>query len=222
MTYFTARSMTRSMLRSFSARCLTLALLASTGVASAGAQSTQPAIQTLVGPAKTVQFVGGLDARATRLLGETTVLTGGRVGMLVNGATLVAFSARANLNQGLATGFALADGREAGLSFGYGGVEIGRIIAPTHAVHVTTSLLLGGGATSYHDRRWRDGSDKALPVDGFWLAEPEVQIETNVTRMLRVGIGGSYRFVHGARLQGVADRDFRGASGAISLTFGRF
>jgi hypothetical protein len=210
------------MTRSSRSRLCTLALLASFGATTLGAQSSEPPVQTLTGGARTVQVVGGVDARATRLLGETTVLTGGRIGMLVNRSTLVAFSARANLNQNLSTGFALPDGREAGLSFGYGGIELGRVLAPTRTLHVTTSVLLGGGATSYHNRRWRSGDDESLPVDGFWLAEPELQLETNVTSALRIGIGGSYRFVHGARLHGVADRDFRGASGAVTLTFGRF
>lgn len=197
-----------------------VALLLASNVSHA--QNSTPPVQTLTGPGHEVQWIGGVDGRFTRLAGEDVVLTGGRVGMLINRSTIVAFSARANLNQNIRTSYLLPDGRTAGLSFGYGGIEIGRVLAPRRAVHVTTSLLLGGGATSHHDRGWREGDPNTLPVDGFWLAEPEVQVETNVTRMLRVAIGGSYRFVHGARLQGLGDRDVRGASGSLTFTFGRF
>jgi hypothetical protein len=195
-------------------------LLLPAGVAHAQLQDTP--LTTLTEGARTVQFVGGVDGRVTQLLGQTTVLTGGRLGLLVNRSTLLAFAARANLNQNLDTGFALTDDRTAGLSFGYGGFEIGRVIRPTRVVHLTTSVLLGGGATSYHDRRWRDGDTGSLPVDGFWIAEPEVQLQVNVTRAMRIAVGGSYRAVHGARLAGPADRDLRGASGSLTFTFGRF
>lgn len=204
-------------------RTLLPALVFSLGLAhTLAAQPAASRVETLTRRAHTVQFVGGVDARVTQLFGETAVLTGGRIGLLLDQRTLLAFSARANLNQNLDTGHRFADGRTAGLSFGYGGVEIGRLLRPTRALHVAASVLLGGGATSYHDRRWREGDGDDQPVDGFWLVEPEVQLQANVTSMMRVALGGSYRVVHGARLAGPADADLRGASASLTLTFGRF
>jgi hypothetical protein len=205
-----------------STRVASVALIALMFATPLVAQSNNAPVSPRTAVTARRQLIGGVDGRVTELMRSTTVLTGGRLGMLINGTTSVAFAARAILNPNIRTDYVLADGQMAGLSFGYGGIEVGRLLQPTRAMHVATSLLVGGGATSHHNRRLRAGDPDNLPVDGFWMAEPEIQVQANVASFLRIAVGGSYRFVHGVRLQGVSDQDVRGAAGSLTFTFGRF
>jgi hypothetical protein len=103
------------------------------------------------------------------------------------------------------------------LSFGYGGLLLEFLIASRKMVHLSMHTLIGGGNMYYHDYYWRTSGD-----DIFFVLEPGIDFEINVSRCFRFGLGGTYRFVNGIGLPEFTDQDMSGFSAAFTIKFGRF
>ena len=103
------------------------------------------------------------------------------------------------------------------LSFGYGGVIFEFLIASHKVVHLSVHTLIGGGSLCYHDYYWRTSGD-----DGFFVVEPGMDLEINISRCFRFGLGGTYRFVNGVSMPEFTDQDMSGFSAALTFKFGRF
>lgn len=103
------------------------------------------------------------------------------------------------------------------LSFGYGGAILEFLIASHKVVHLSMHTLIGGGSIYYHDYYWRSWGD-----DIFFVFEPGIDLELNVSRCFRFGIGGTYRFVNGVSVPEFTDQDMSGFSAAMTFKFGRF
>ena len=54
------------------------------------------------------------------------------------------------------------------------------------------------------------------------VVEPGAELEINVTRFLRIGLGGSYRIVENVDITDVSNKSLSGFSGNFSLKFGSF
>jgi hypothetical protein len=164
---------------------------------------------------------GGPDVRFTRLTGDFAVLIGARGGWIINHSFRLGAAGYGSASRRLPAGYTLPSGRAAGLEFGYGGVDFGWVSQPSRLVHLTLGTLVGGGAVGYNDPAHRDEGWTG-PRDGFFVVEPAAEAELNVTRNVRVGVGGSYRFVTGARLASVRNADLSGPAGTLTVRFGRF
>jgi hypothetical protein len=85
------------------------------------------------------------------------------------------------------------------LTGGYGGFIIEPIVIPLEPVHVAFPILIGGGAISSVKTNWDDWDnwdqyyDYIPPTQFFMLIQPGAEIELNVTRFFRMGLGASYR-----------------------------
>lgn len=105
----------------------------------------------------------------------------------------------------------------------YGGVLIEPVLWDDKLVHATIPILLGGGAASVSNVRVYDlGWNGYNDATAFYVAEPGINMELNVFRHLRLGLGGSYRLVSGSSLINTTDFDLSGFNGNLSLKFGWF
>ena len=86
-----------------------------------------------------------------------------------------------------------------------------------HLAHLSLHTLIGGGNIYYHDYYWRTSGD-----DVFFVMEPGIDLELNVSRCFRFGLGGTYRFVNGISMPEFTDQDMSGFSVALTFKFGRF
>ncbi len=112
---------------------------------------------------------------------------------------------------------------------GYGGGIIEYVNNSDALLHVTGRVLIGGGAVNYRYSMWnnygnyRDYERPDIDSDIFFVVEPSVQIEMNITGWMRAQIGAGYRFVNGIdQLVGVTDKDLTGPSGMLTFKFGTF
>jgi hypothetical protein len=103
------------------------------------------------------------------------------------------------------------------LSFGYGGLILEFLVASRKVVHLSMHTLIGAGSLYYHDYYWRSWGD-----DVFFVLEPGLDLELNVSRCFRIGMGGTYRFVSGVSVPEFTDQDMSGFSAALTFKFGRF
>ena len=58
--------------------------------------------------------------------------------------------------------------------------------------------------------------------DVFFVLEPAVNIEINITSFLRIHLGAGYRFISGIEKYNFTNSDFSGPSGNFTLKFGMF
>lgn len=173
------------------------------------------------GPRVTGGF-GGLDVRATRLAGKTAVLSGLRGAWLVNHRLSIGGSAWWNVTPRINDVYRLPSGKRTGLGFGYGGVELGWSFAPAQVVHLTASTLVGAGASSFYELGRSNDDYERTRTDVFFVAEPSLGLEFNVSRHVRLVASGSYRFTAGAQLESLDNKSFQGVGGGLTLKLGSF
>jgi hypothetical protein len=201
-----------------------LALLV--GLAAALARGAEPGEQGTSGrepevlvPRNRQGGWGGPVVQISPMRGRAAVFVGGRGGWLLDG--------RVTLGGG---GFALATGvpappaaekpgEELELDMGYGGVWGEYTFTPVRLLHVSAGALVGGGTVSL---AWRHGGSYGSGSDGFFVVEPAVVAELNVTTSLRLDVGGAYRWIVGAEMRGLSRSDVAGPSVVIALKLGRF
>jgi hypothetical protein len=192
--------------------------LASAQTAPRGVEETQ---HLLSGPKSHGGF-GSMDARVTRLAGGTALLAGFRAGWLIGHRLSIGAAGWWNATPRVNTAYTLPSGQRAGLGFGYTGLELGWTFRPTSLVHVSAGALLGAGGAYYHELGTRSDRYERTPVDAFIVAEPTLGVDVNIARFVRLGAVAAYRSTSGAAVGTLGDRSLRGASGGLTLKFGRF
>lgn len=162
---------------------------------------------------------GGPIFQLTQFDGQTGVMIGGHGGWIINHTLYLG-----------AGGIGLANEIEIDsapdslryLDFGYGGLELGIVLASDRLIHATLSSLIGGGGVQY--RSSYSDFDHNLETDGdvFFMIQPEVSVVLNVTRHFRVALGGGYRYIRGVDLDGLSDDFISGPTASLTLKFGSF
>ena len=206
----------------------TAAALAATPFFTATAQTaaSAPAVeQTLLPHGITSGGYGAPVQRFSTVTGRGVLFTGLEAGWIVNHRFVLGAAGYGLATQNIRNaGAELRDsrGRAPIVEMGYGGVTLGYVAQPMKLVHLTIQALIGGGGMTYDVLDIDGVRPEDAPTDGFFVAEPTVQGELNVTRFFRIGVGGGYRFISGASLDGIGDRDLRGASATLTFKLGRF
>ncbi len=88
--------------------------------------------------------------------------------------------------------------------------------------HTAVGALIGGGGVMKNERYKGYDQNTTQDYSGFFVAEPHVNFEMNITSYLRIGIGGSYRFVTGSSSQGITDQKLSGPAAHFTIKAGKF
>ena len=181
--------------------------------------------KTLLGDGAKVRGFGSLDMRMTEMKGDLGLLLGAHGGIILNNHFVIALG-----GYGLTSNFQV----EAGENFddrylygGYGGLILGAIFSPKEVVHIYTPVLIGAGGMEVTDRNYlnnfhRPGFGTFSETSAFFVVEPGLEVEVNVAKFFKIGLGASYRLVRESDLVTVSDSDLSGFSGGLSLKFGKF
>ncbi len=102
---------------------------------------------------------------------------------------------------------------------GYGGFIVEYTNRSYNIVHFTATSLIGAGGLMLREKDYQDVNDDA---DTYFVFEPGVNVELNVTNFFRIGAGASYRLTSGINRFGFSDSDFSGLNGVITFKFGKF
>jgi hypothetical protein len=183
--------------------------------------------KTLLGDGTKVRGFGSLDMRMTELTDDLGLLMGAHGGIILNNHFVIGLG-----GYGLTSNFQV-EGSESPedlyLYGGYGGLILGGIFSPKEVVHIYTPVLIGAGGMEVTDRNYLNNFHRPYPPFGtfaetsaFFMVEPGLDVEINVTRFFKIGLGASYRLVRQSDLITVSDKDLSGFSGGLSLKFGKF
>ena len=183
--------------------------------------------KTLLGDGAKVRGFGSVDIRMTEMMDDLGVLVGAHGGIILNNHFVIGLG-----GYGLTSNFQEEGGEnfdDLYLYGGYGGLILGGIFSPKEVVHIYTPVLIGAGGMEVTDRNYLNNFHRPQPPFGtytetsaFFVVEPGLEVEINVTRFFKIGVGASYRFIRESDLITVTDKDLSGFSGGMSLKFGKF
>ncbi|MCD4705447.1 hypothetical protein K8R66_05225, partial [bacterium] len=114
------------------------------------------------------------------------------------------------------------------------------IIWAKHVVHVSFPVLVGAGGVSlledkYYLNKWEDDYYyESLASQAYFVVEPGVEVEFNMVKFLRIGLGAYYRYTSDVALTYIKydhqngdtkitkKPELSGFSFGLSLKFGKF
>jgi len=207
------------------------ALLVGTSSFSARAQTsmeertTPSAEQTLIPSRFTNGGYGAPVQRFSSVAGKNVLFSGVEGGWIMNHQFILGLAGYGMATQNVRnSGTSLRDskGRAPVVEMGYGGLLLGYTPQSMSLGHLAFQVVIGGGGFTYDVEDIAGVRQEDAPCDAFFVAEPSLQGEVNITRFLRIGVGGGYRFISGASLDGLRDRDLRGASASLTFKLGHF
>jgi hypothetical protein len=150
--------------------------------------------------------------KASKVNNAFAVLAGGHGGIIFNRSFVIGLGAYGLVNEIQANfqSYQLID-------FGYAGLLLGYVNCSHKIVHLSVYSLIGGGGLRYRTCFYDDWYD-----DMLFVFEPSLDVEVNVTKNFRIGLGGSYRFAHGVEFDELMNDDISGPSGALTFKCGVF
>lgn len=182
-------------------------------------------IESLAGGGKGKIRVGGFGAptiKFTTFDDQLGILMGGYAGVMLNSKLMLGAGAYALVNNIEAARTNAAD-PTLYWNMWYTGFVPEYTFKSNKLFHAAVSALIGGGGVMKNERyKGFDEDSDNLDYSGFFVAEPQVNFEMNITSYLRVAIGGSYRFVSGSGTQGITDDKLSGPAAHFSIKAGRF
>ena len=206
----------------FFSQTIMVALLCIASVTLAAKPAEAQEIQTLFSGDVTHGGFGGPVVKFGSVDGDLAVWVGGRGGWIIN------FSNQHSLSIG-GGGFGLATEHRMPVqsnpsvrelaAIGYGGFEMEYTNRTYRLVHLTASTLIGAGGITVRDDEVNISEDDP---NAFFVLEPGIHTELNVTSFFRIASGITYRLTSGIDTGGLRDRDFSGFNAQITLKFGAF
>jgi hypothetical protein len=181
-------------------------------------------MMTLTGPEHTGGGYGAFTAGYSVIQERHAYEFGFRGMWVINHSIAMGFGGTGFANQAM---YNSGTGSDNFLTGGYGGFIIEPIIAPMYPVHIAFPILLGGGGISYVETDWEEFDNFVTATDFFMLIQPGAEIELNVTRFFRIGMGATYRLptdfnATTTETPELSPQDLKGFTYSLSFKFGRF
>ena len=165
---------------------------------------------------------GGLIFGITSVNGQPAFMRGRR------GAWILNFSDEHALNLGLGSyrtrndfnpvEWTIDEVSEPDMRTNYSGFEIEYVNRSYQLVHFSVGSLIGSGNVRYDDR----DIDVGRTRDSYFVLQPGVDLNINITNWFRISAGLSYRYASSVNLAGTSNEDLSGVSGILGLRFGGF
>lgn len=166
---------------------------------------------------------GGLVYGATSINGEFTYLRGTRGAWVINmnngdavNLGLARYRTRSNFD---VVNWTVQDVPQPEMETQYGGFELEYVHRTNRLFHFSLQTLVGSGRVNYEDT----GNFEFDPnSDSYFVLQPVINLNLNVTNWFRLSGGLSYRYAAGVDLEGTSDKDLSGISSFFALRFGWF
>jgi hypothetical protein len=156
--------------------------------------------------------------------GRDALITGFRGGWVVNHQFVLGFAGTSMISEEKKNNLPLVNNY---LTGGYGGFLIEPILFPEKPVHVSFPMIFGGGGVVLLDADYEMNSGNHFDpfnnsMSNFFIFNPGVEIEFNMARVFRMGIGLSYRLTTAVDLPGYESSLMRGGDVYLIFKFGKF
>lgn len=211
------------------------ALLAASTLAFSATASAAP--ETLFGGDGTISH-GGFAApllKVTHIDGHSRVLVGLEGAWIVNHALYVGLSG-VGMAKGIETNVVDSAGDRQYMHMGYGGILLGMTFGSDKLLHFAFQNVIGGGNAILTPSKWDDGENNqhdecdwdedtrcSWNDTPFFVWEPNLQAEINITNWMRIAAGAGYRFTWTIEEKnGYEGNDLGGLTASLAFKFGKF
>ena len=161
---------------------------------------------------------GGPVLKVTSINGENAVMVGGCGGWIINHSFVLGGG-----GYGLVTDVnaKVTDSMHQYIEMGYGGLELEYIPSSNDLLHLSLGLLVGAGGIGYRHED-NDVFNASHKNNSFFVLEPSVNANPNVTHSFRIAAGISYRYVRGLKSLVSTNADLSEPSAILIFKFGKF
>lgn len=118
------------------------------------------------------------------------------------------------------------------LEGGYGGLYLVASPMDKKVIHLTFPMIVGAGGAVYVSQLeypdlddfddFGDFNHRTLSSSPFYVVEPGVNTEINVTGFMKLYAGYSYRWLMGLNLENTSGKAFNGSNFNFGVRFGKF
>ena len=184
-------------------------------------------IQTLFSNQKSIGFYGSFSIGYSHIDGQDALVSGGRAAIIFNHNVAIGLGGYGFVNNLDEYNMLEESPLNYSLAGGYGGFFIEPIVNGLKPVHVSFPVLfaIGGVAVieNFGSDYWQDHYMYDYPEnDLFFVVEPAVELEFNLTRFFRTAATFSYRFTQGFDLVDIDDNAISGTHNGLTFKFGKF
>lgn len=165
---------------------------------------------------------GGVEVKFGEINGEWEVFVGGRGGWIVNHQFVLGGAGYGMATEGETRPGSITPYFNELFEMGYGGVLLAYINNSHKLIHLTIETLIGAGGISHYNDEGNNPFNDEFDGDAFFIIEPGVNFELNITRMVRFAAGASYRITSGVEYLDLEDGDITGPAINLMLKLGKF
>jgi hypothetical protein len=204
-----------------------LLFILAVGILCAHAQDdyTNDQVKTLFSKNKSNGFYGAFSLGYSHLDGKDALVSGGRLAFIFDHSLAIGLGGYGFVNN--LDYHMYYDNRplDYTLAGGYGGLIIEPIAGGRNPVHFSFPILVGlGGAALIEDSPYYWDYDPFNEVDHdlFFVIEPAVELEANLTKWFRTAASISYRYTSKVNLFETNETVLRGLVFNLTFKFGKF
>ncbi len=180
-------------------------------------------IKTLLDRKSKIGIFGAVDLKVGKWNEKTNLLVGGHAGVRLDNKFTLAVAGYGITTRTEFQG--LSSNENVYLSGGYGGLYLGYAIFYREVLHINFPILIGGGGIDIiedQDGIFSNGFGDITESSGFFVLEPGIEVEINITRFFKLAVGGTYRLIEGANFNDLKNDELNGFSTQISFKIGKF
>jgi hypothetical protein len=165
------------------------------------------------------------EVKYTTLIDEWEYFGGLRFGFLIDHRYVLGLEVNGILSENAFRGTATVEGEtDINNAMYYGGLYLDYIIPTNFPVQISFPLLLGAGGNFLFEKfdNIQQPDAEILEIGKFLVAEPKINLELNISRVFRMGIGCGYRLVGKSNLDRLNNEDLSGFLINVNLKVGSF
>ncbi len=166
--------------------------------------------ETLFGDLNVVGAFGAPIIEVGAINGEVGADVGGGGALMLNNMFIGGYGMGTSYPE-----YTTSSGDERNIRFRHGGFWLGYTPNPHRVAHLYSSLKIGWGSARLRE----DGED--IATDRLFALTPELGLEINLTRFVKMGISAGYRWVNGiSKLDGLDNESFSSPTGLLTFRIG--
>ena len=153
--------------------------------------------------------------------GEFGFLAGGKMAVIFNKTWGLGFAGCGLMNNNKFIHENLPTNQDFRMDFVYIGSFLEYIYEPDDLIHFNVNCLFGiGGTTISADNDCKYPDETSYGTESCGIIEPGIQLEINFFSWMKVGLGGSYRYLYEYEdFYDFVKSDFEGLSGVLTFTY---
>lgn len=182
-------------------------------------------VKTVFSKNRSNGFYGAFTLGYSQIDGKDALVTGGRMAFIFDHSFAIGLGGYGFVNNLDYHTYYNNQPLDYTLAGGYGGLIIEPIVGGRNPVHFSFPILVGvGGAALIEDSpyTWEYDPFNEVDHDLFFVVEPAVELEANLTKWFRTAASISYRFTSNVNLFETNKDVLRGLVFNLTFKFGKF